>query len=256
RNAMGLPAQYGWTSIETAQSTLPMSLQASGLLIASLKANQPVKLLSSGTKKYVDSATRAKRLSLGGLGSVERVVEDVWGNGAVPVDNAGSVIHAPSIGRIYTSGAPIGVDEIVASTSSIEAGSMVFNLGTGPSVVAQGNIRVPQIKSQAPLKLLIARAAKSKGWAQPGGFIGYAGAPQATRILFPSAKAIEGQSGVSAVFVAGYQEPDGMPTYTGSIKSITTRAGAPEGEAYVSPQAPPIKFKPSQGGFVVKTKPE
>jgi hypothetical protein len=61
---------------------------------------------------------------------------------------------------------------------------------------------------------------------------------------------------VSGVFVAGYQEPNGTPTYTGSIQSITTRADAPEGEAHVSPQAPPIKFKPSQGGFEVQTEPE
>jgi hypothetical protein len=81
KDALASPAQYAWTSIETAQSATPMSLQASGVLIKSFEANQPVKLISVGTKKYVDPATREKRLSLGGLGAVERVVADVWGNG-------------------------------------------------------------------------------------------------------------------------------------------------------------------------------
>jgi hypothetical protein len=253
KDALALPAQYAWTSIETAQSALPMSLQASGVLVKSLIANQPVKLLSVGTKKYVDPATRQKRLSLGGLGSVERVVEDVWGEGTAPVSSEGSVIQALSIGRIYASGAPIVSDEIVAPTSSIEAVSTAFNTGTGPVVVAQGNIRVPLVKSQAVLKRFIARGAKMKGGALTGGYIGYSGAPQTMRVLFQNATAIEGQSGVSGVFVAGYQEPNGTPTYTGSIQSITTRTNAPEGEAHVSPQAPSIKFKPSKGGFEVKT---
>ncbi len=255
KDAQGSPAQYAWTSIETAQSATPMSLQASGVLVKSLVANQPVRQISVGTKKYVDSATREKRLSLGGLGSVERVVDDVWGTVTVPEEvGEGSVVHATSIERIRTSGAPIVADEIVAPTSSIEAVSVSFNTGT--LLVAQGNIRVPRIKSQATLKLFVARAAKLKGGTLAGGYLGYAGEPQAMRVLFQNATAIEGQSGVSGLFVAGYQEPNGKPSYTGSIQSITTKTNAPEGEAHVSPQAPPIKFKPSQGGFEVKTGPE
>jgi hypothetical protein len=93
------------------------------------------------------------------------------------------VIHAVSIARIRATGAPIVVDEIVAPTSSIEAVSVSFNTGT--AMVAQGNIRVPRIKSAATLKLLIARAAKLKGGTLAGGYLGYPGEPKATRVRVP-----------------------------------------------------------------------
>ncbi len=252
KDALASPPQYARTSILMAQNWTPMSVQTSGVVIEYFAVNQPVRSLRADTKKYVDPLTRQKRVSLGGLGSVERVQADVWGQGTVPTVSEGSAIHAISIEGIRTSGAPIVVDEIGVPTTSIEAASVAFDTETG-TVVAQGNIRVPLIEGRTILNRLVAKGVKPRGGALTGGFIGYAGAPQAMRVLFQSAATIEGQSGVSGVFVAGYQGPEQSPTYTGSIRSITTQANAPEGEAHISPQAPAIKFKPSQGGFVVKT---
>jgi hypothetical protein len=253
KDALASPPEYARTSILMAQNWTPMSVQTSGVVIEYFTVNQPVKSLRADSKKYVDSLTRQKRVSLGGLGTVERVGADVWGQGTVPAVSEGSSIRAISIERIRTSGAPIVVDRIVVPTSSIEATSMAFDTASG-KVVAQGNIRVPLIEGRTVLNRLVARGVKpTDGGVLTGGSIGYAGAPQAMRVLFQSATAIEGQSGVSGVFVAGYQGLDGSPAYTGSIRSITTQTNAPEGEAHISPQAPAIKFKPSQGAFVVKT---
>ncbi|HNY28114.1 MAG TPA: InlB B-repeat-containing protein [Candidatus Sumerlaeota bacterium] len=252
KNALASPPEFARTSILMAQNWTPMVVQTSGVVIEYFNVNQPVKSLRADTKKYVDPVSRQKRVSLGGFGPVERVRADAWGQGSVPTASEGSGLYAISIGQIRAVGGSIVVDEIVAPTASIEATSVAFDTASG-RVVAQGNIRAVHIESATVLKRLGAKGTQPKGGTLTGGFIGYPGVPQAMRVLFQDATAIEGQSGVSGVFVAGYQGPEGSPIYTGSIRSITTKANAPEGEAHISPLAPAIQFKPNQGGFVVKT---
>jgi hypothetical protein len=252
KNALASPPEFARTSILMAQNWTPLSVQTSGVVVEYFSVNQPVKSLRADTKKYVDPVSRQKRVSLGGFGPVERVRADVWGQGSVPAVSEDSLISAISIGQIRASGGSIVVDEILAPTASIEATSAAFDTVSG-RLVAQGNIRMAYLESSTVLKRLGAKGTQPKGGSLTGGFIGYPGAPQAMRVLFQDATVIEGQSGVSGVFVAGYQGPENAPAYTGSIRSITTRANAPEGEAHISPLAPAIKFKPNQGGFVVKT---
>jgi hypothetical protein len=257
RNALALPAQYAWTSIETAQSATAMSLQASGVLIKSFEANQPVKLISVGTKKYVDPATRTKRLSLGGLGSVERVVEDVWGNGTAPEEEGDAVIHAVSIARIRTSGAPIVCGRDPGSHVFNRGGQYDVQYGDRPSVTAQGNIRVPRIKSQAALK----HPHRPGGKTERGTLTVCVTSGTRVRLgpprLVPGGQGDRGTIGRVGCVRGGYQEPNGKPAIHRLDPEYTRPARCPGGRSATSrPKRPPSSSNPAQGEFLVQTEPE
>ena len=75
------------------------------------------------------------------------------------------------------------------------------------------------------------------------------------QVLAPNIKTIFGTAAVNGDFIAGFDATTNALTYSGAIKSIGTKAGAPTGSAHVAPGGKDIKFKPSQGDFVVQTAP-
>jgi hypothetical protein len=280
KHSTGAFPEYPSTSIYTTGDipvggkALTASVQLTGTILADLDMEQTLSYAKSATKKYTLKVNGVKeyRISLGGIGPVLRVVNDVTGMQPAEPFPMGSSVRALKIGTIAVSGSSIVPDVIEGQIQKITTTSGYFqvtNTGGLPSpvkvsyVVVAGNIRVPQIVSSDTLKLLQA-SPKVLSKVPYGGQIGVAGQtgyPQMT-VLAPNIGTIAGKGGVvSGIFIAGYNKvdlpsgPHYSPNHTGSIKKIdATKTGQLWGEAYLNPSlAAKIVFVPKGGSvnFVV-----
>lgn len=245
-NAGGAVSTFASTRIMTGAGSTKLKVNLVGVILEGLTTDQPVTYVKTASKKFKD-ADKNVAVSLAGIGSVGRVVDDVVSGGSPAQSASGSVIIAPmGISTISTNGGPIVCDSITAPVKKIQAGTAIFVTGNG-MIIAGGNIRVQVITSDMVMAAIQAKLKAFSGEAA-GGFIGYPGTPGATQIFVQGVSTIDGQGGVSAAFFAGFDASNGNPNYSGVIKNIRTKAGDLEGTAHCSNQP---KFKPEQGGFEV-----
>ncbi|HNY29010.1 MAG TPA: hypothetical protein PKH31_16680, partial [Candidatus Sumerlaeota bacterium] len=243
--------QYARTFIKTNGST-PMTIQATGVVVEELSSamgsGQPVKLLSVASKSYKNEVG-LKKTSLGAVGSLPRVVADVAGVAAPQSEATPSSIKGSILKSVVVSGGPLVADEMIGQIDKV--------------LVSGGNIRCGLIRSGKDLVLLQATAQKING-VLVGGAIGSANKPGEMFVQAqPNSKGlaigkIVGQTGVSGIFQAGYNET-GEPNYQGAIKWIQTKTGEIEGVAHVSPASEgKIMFKPMKpdaAQFEIRTMP-
>jgi hypothetical protein len=206
-------------------------------------------------------AVRDYRISLGGIGSVLRVVNEVSGQQPAEPFPMGSVVRAQSIGTLGVAGSAIVADLIEAPVAKITAKSGLYkvtNTGVFPSpkpsfVVLSGNICATQIVSSDTLKVLQAAPKKINGVLY-GGRIGAMGDPSQMTVLAPNIGTVAGKGGlVSGLFIAGYNvevSEDGpiyTPNFSGAIKKIdATKTGQLWGAAYLNPSlAAKLKLIPT-----------
>ncbi len=244
----GSPPVLAHTSIGTGTGTQKMKVQLAGTILYRLETQQPVQYVKVSTRKYVDAVTRQKQVSLGGIGPAAVVEAQAWNRTEVSKAHNYGKMAFLSAQMIVSAGGPIVSRSIEGAVTKLQVSGGVFTTLAGKTA-ALGNVRVERLQSSAPLKLLSAKSVLVNG-ARQGGFLGWESTPARMRVLAPGMTTIEGQGGVSGVFVAGY-DGLGNPNYSGSILTILTQTGKIVGEAHVSPTARPIKFKPAQGDFKV-----
>jgi hypothetical protein len=160
-----------------------------------------------------------------------------------------SILQAPSIYSIQTSGGSLTVDRIQANLSLVKTDGAVFTLGS--RVAIQANLRAREILSETCIKETNAQSLKyNSDWL--GGFIGYPAEPSRMKVVAPNMGPIYGGRGVSGIFVAGSRK-DGTPDYSGAIRRFSTIAGTGQfwGEAHCKIV---YQFIPNQGtDFTVYT---
>ncbi len=261
KHSTGTSPEFPSTSIYTtgdlAVGAMPLTakVQLTGTILADLDMEQTLSYIKAATKKYTVKVNGVKeyRVSLGGIGPVLRVVNDVTGQQPAEPFPMGSNIRAQKITSISVSGSSIVpdlIDSMIQKITTVSGYYKVTNTGSLPApvkvsnVVVAGNIRVTQIVSSDTLKTLQAKAKVLSG-VPYGGLIGTAGQtgyPLMT-VLAPNFGTIAGKGGVvSGIFIAGYNKvdlpsgPHYSPNYTGAIKKIdATKTGQLWGAAYMNP---------------------
>ncbi len=221
---------YARTFIETTSAgTTPMSIKVTGAVVEEVGSTnatpQPIKLINVASKTYKD-ASKAKRTSLGAIGSLPKVVNElqVGNTTSAPAEATPSSIQGSTLKAITVSGGPLVADEIVGAIDKV--------------TVAGGNLRVGLIQSSKDLVLVQATAKKING-ALVGGAVGTAGSATAMVVKAqPAANSkrvaitkVYGQAGVSGYFYAGY----GASFQKGGIGILQTKSGQVEGAAFLDP---------------------
>ncbi len=225
---------YARTFIETTSAgTTPMSIKVTGAVVEEVGSTnatpQPIKLINVASKTYKD-ASKAKRTSLGAIGSLPKVVNElqVGNTTSAPAEATPSSIQGSTLKAITVSGGPLVADELVGAIDKV--------------TVAGGNLRCGLIQSSKDLVLIQATAKKING-ALVGGAVGTAGSATAMVVKAqPAANSkrvaitkVYGQAGVSGYFYAGYDAETGAPTQTGGINILQTKSGVVEGAAFLDP---------------------
>jgi len=240
---------YARTFIETAgTSQVPMLIKASGAVVEEVGSTgataQPVKLLNVASKVYKDAA-KAKRTSLGAIGSLPRVVAELAGTVAPASEATPSSIQGSALKAVVVSGGPLVADEVVGAIDKV--------------MVTGGNLRAGLIQSSKDLVLVQAKAKKVAG-VEVGGALGTAGNPTALLIQAqPNAKKVAigkvyGQTALSGYFYAGYDAATGDPTLTGGINILQTKTGTIQGAAFLDPSLV-SKMKVLPKGQTIPTNP-
>jgi uncharacterized repeat protein (TIGR02543 family) len=221
---------YARTFIETAgTSQAPMLIKVTGAVVEEVGSTgataQPVKLLNVASKVYKDAA-KAKRTSLGAIGSLPRVAAELANTAAPASEATPSSIQGRELKAIVVSGGPLVADEVVGAIDKV--------------MVTGGNLRAGLIQSSKDLVLVQAKAKKVAG-VEVGGALGTAGNPTALLIQAqPNAKKVAigkvyGQTALSGYFYAGYDAATGDPTLTGGINILQTKTGTIQGAAFLDP---------------------
>ncbi len=241
--------EFSRTEIETqtTDTLTSLSVQASGVVIESLHARQPVKILKASTKAYRD-VDKVKTVSLGGIGSLRLLESDVMaGKNADRVLYNTDLIVAPSVKTLQSVGGSILSDGILTQLTKVSVSTAIYTVGA-VNQTFQGNLRSTLILSPSNIASLGA-VSKKVGVAYIGGQIGYPDQPGQMDVWAKSAiTKIVGDTGVSGRFVAGYTSSDSgnAADYSGAIKLIQTKTGYKvEGEADLSAAAAALlKIKP------------
>lgn len=224
-NALATSPTYAITSIRSAGTPGDhMKILLQGAILADLVTSQTLDSANVMTKK----GTKPK--NPGGNGN---------GHGKKAPWSAGYSLAG--IGRVTPEAQaawPAGEFRIVAS----RIGKLQAN---GASIAPD------LILARQDLPLLMATPAKMNKVAT-GGFVGYQPDPLRMRVVAPNIGSVKAAAGVHGVFMAGADDA-GLPTYTGSIASISVKPGGAtiSGEAYVL--ANTIRFKPDAGSMTVYT---
>ncbi len=281
KHSTGTSPEFPSTSIYTtgdlAVGAMPLTakVQLTGTILADLDMEQTLSYIKAATKKYTVKVNGVKeyRVSLGGIGPVLRVVNDVTGQQPAEPFPMGSNIRAQKITSISVSGSSIVpdlIDSMIQKITTVSGYYKVTNTGSLPApvkvsnVVVAGNIRVTQIVSTDTMKLLQATPKVLNGVSFGGliGVMGQEGYPLMT-VLAPNFGTIYGKGGgVSGIFIAGYNKvdlpsgPHYSPNYTGAIKKIASKktGGQLWGAAYMNPAlVAKLVFVPKGGSpnFVV-----
>ncbi len=237
---------YARTFIETAgTSSVAMSIKSTGAVIEEVGSmtgtGQPVKLLSVASKVYRGSA-QGKKMSLGAVGSLPKVVAEVRGVPAPASEATPSSIRGRVLKVVTISGGSVVAEELVGLIDRV--------------TVSGGNLRPGLIQSDKDLELLQAMDAQVNGVLR-GGAVGTAGNPLAMVVKAKnSIRKVLGQTGISGYFYAGFDAKTGLPTKSSGIGILQTKTGTVEGAALLNqalvskmkvlPQAPtpPIVINP------------
>ncbi len=223
---------YARTFIETTSAgATQMSIKVTGAVVEEVGSTaataQPIKLLKVASKTYKDAAN-AKKTSLGAIGSLPKVVNElqVGNTTSAPAEATPCSILGSVLKSITVSGGPLVADEIVGAIDKV--------------TVSGANLRCGLIQSSKDLVLVQATAKKVSGVLK-GGAVGTAGSPLAMVVKGqPNTKKVAigkvyGQTGVSGFFYAGYDAATGAPKKSGGINILQTKTGVVEGAAFLDP---------------------
>jgi hypothetical protein len=241
--------EFSRTEIETqtTETLIALSISTSGVVIENLHARQPVNLLKTSTKAFLD-VNKIKTVSLGGIGSLRLLESDVMaGTNADRTLYNTDLLVAPTLKTLQATGGSILSDGILAQLTKVSVATAIYTVGSAKQTF-QGNLRATLLLSPSNIASLGA-VSKKVGLVYVGGQIGYPGMPGLMDVWAKSnITKIVGDTGVSGRFVAGYTASavGNTADYSGVIKLIQTRAGYKvEGEADLSSAAASLlKFKP------------
>jgi alpha-tubulin suppressor-like RCC1 family protein len=221
---------YARTFIETAgTSQVPMLIKVTGAVVEEVGstgvAAQPVKLLNVASKVYRDAA-KAKKMSLGAVGSLPKVVAEI-SNTPVPQSEATPCsIQGQALKAVTVSAGPIVADEFVGAIDKV--------------TVSGGNLRAGLIQSSKNITLIQATSKRVNG-ATVGGAVGTTdkapamvvkAQPPVTGKNKTALTKVYGQKGVSGYFYAGY---DALFQKGGIGILQTAKGGVVEGAAFLDP---------------------
>jgi subtilisin family serine protease len=246
---------YARTFIETAgTSTVPMTIKVKGAVVEEVGSTgqtaQPVKLLSVASKTYKD-ATKATRTSLGAVGSLPKVVNELLAGGtaSIPAEATPCSILGSMLKAVTVSGGPLVADELVGAIDKV--------------TVSGANLRPGLIQSSKNITLIQATAKKVSGVLK-GGAVGTAGNPTALVIKAQpptvgksktALTKVYGQTALSGYFYAGYDAATGAAAHTGGIGVLQTKTGKLEGAAFLDPTLV-AKMKLLPKGQTIPTNPD